>query len=105
RTFELYTISGFRVIANTAGTESSANTISVVSMTASATNSGVAIRRAPSRRQKSWPCNTGLTGVTHAIHVEETSQALSTTRRSRSAANSMRQAANRMSAAKGYVIQ
>src|SRR3989442_3419091 len=30
-TFELYTMSGFRVIANTAGTESSAKTISVVS--------------------------------------------------------------------------
>src|SRR6185436_12146278 len=54
-------MSGFRVTANTAGIESSANTMSVVSMTTSATSSGVATSRPPSRRQKSCPCNTGLT--------------------------------------------
>src|SRR5258707_144884 len=93
-------MSGFRVTANTAGIESSANTMSVVSMTTSATSSGVAMSRPPSRRQKSCPCNTGLTRTTRAIQVPHTSQASLTTFRSRSAPNSSRQAANRMRVAK-----
>jgi len=51
-TFEPYASKGSRVIESTAGTESSANTMSVVSMTSSATNNGVATNRPCSRRQK-----------------------------------------------------
>jgi len=91
-------MSGFRVIARTAGTESSAKTMSVVSMTTSATKSGVATSRPRSRRQKSWPWSTGLTRTTRAIHVSHTSQAACTTFRSRSAPKSMRHAANSKSA-------
>ena len=71
-------MNGLRVTASTAGTESSAKTMSVVSITTRATKSGVATSRPPSRRQKSPPCSTGLTRTTRAIHVSHTLQAAST---------------------------
>ena len=89
------------MIESTAGTESSAKTMSVVSITTSATKRGVATSRAWSRRQNRFPLTTGLTGMMRAIQVSQTLQALATARRSRCSPKRSLQAAKTMSAVNG----
>jgi len=54
-TFEVNTISGSRVSAKIAGTESMANTISLISIAISARNSGVACQRPAILEKKCLP--------------------------------------------------
>jgi hypothetical protein len=52
------------VTASTAGIESTAKITSVVSMTISASSSGVASSRVPSRTRNRWPCSCPVLGST-----------------------------------------
>ena len=86
---------------STAGTESSAKTMSVVSMMTSATKSGVASRRPPCLTRKRPPDSTGVIGIRRATHVEHTEHAAATTWRSLRSPQTSRTAAKMMNAANG----
>src|ERR1700674_592930 len=101
-------MNGSLVTASTAGTESSAKTMSVVSTMISATRSGVATSRAPRsawRAQKRLPWYCGVMGIMRATQVLHIAHAAATSSRCFCPPHSSRIAAKIMSAAKGYTTQ
>ena len=71
KTFDVKTMSGSRVRAKMAGTESTANTTSLASRQSSATRSGVAQSRPSRRTRKRCPCNSGVTGSTRRSEPDQ----------------------------------
>ena len=98
---DVYTRNGSRVTANTAGIESSAKIRSLISMTTSATRSGVAKSRPRWRTSRLELVVTGVIGIKRPTQLVQIAQLASTSLVSFSLPQSMRTAANTNKAANG----